>query len=329
MATIIKDIDTLKAAIGGIQQTMQWKSWVSFVKQAEMLFIKPAIGEDLYDELTALAYGTASEKQKGLLDWLYISIGEYTDFLGGIRLIMQTSDAGKQVPSMNNMQAPSKWMYVTNRKESQLKADTALESALAYLEKNKAYFPAWAASDEYSLSYDLFISSATELTQYFPAAKKSRRLFLQMREYIRTAEVFWAPGVVGEELWEAWKTKLETKAALTDQETNAWQLLRYAEAHYAISESVSFLNITEDWRLLSETDGTVNEEVLDTARRAELKAECLKKCEEYQNRLLRYLQKNASEIVFPEFFSSALYKPELPATASLYPNKSENKYFVL
>lgn len=329
MATIIKDIETLKGAIGGIQQTMLWKNWKPFVQQAEMMYVKPAIGEALYTVLTELAYNTASDKQKALLDWLYISIGEYTDFLGGIRLIMQTSDSGKQVASMNNMQAPSKWMYVTNRQESRLKADAALESALAYLEKEKASFSSWVNSDEYSLSYDLFLNSAIELTTYFPAAKKSRRLYLQLREYIRTAEAFWGPSVVGEALWDSWKAKLDGTPELTEKEKKAWQLLRYALAHYAVGESVSFLNITEDWRLLSETDGTVNEDVLDTARRAELKAECLKKSEEYQNRLLRYLNKNASLTEFPEFFSSPLYKPDTAANPARFPNKPENKYFVL
>lgn len=329
MATIIKTIDTLKDSLGGIQQTMQWIRWKPFVQQAEMIFVLPALGRTFYNELAALNYGTATDKQKALLDWLYLAIAEYSDLMGGIRLIMSQSDAGKQVASMQNQQAPGKWMYVVNQKESLAKGDTALENAIQYLESEKASFPAWVASPEYSLSYDLFLSSATELTKYFPPAKNSRRLFLQLREYVRTSQEFWAPAVVGEDLWEAWTAKLEAATAPTVKEKNAWKLLRYALAYHAVGESVTFLNINEDWRLISETDGIVNEGILDKDRRAEIQTECLKKSEEYHNRLLRYLNKNASVTVFPEFFSSSLYKPDVAPNPTRFPNNPDNKFFVL
>lgn len=282
----------------------------------------------MYDQLTALDYNAANTKQKALLDWLRIAIAEYADFLGGIRLIMQTSDAGKQVPSLQNMQAPSKWMFVTSRKETLTNGDAALESALEYLENNKSEFSTWTSSAAYSLSYDLFLSSASELTNYFPGAKKSRRLYLQLREYIRSAETLWGPSVFGSELWKAWKEKHKAEdPELSEKEKQAFTLLRYALAYYAVGESVTFLNITEDWRLLSETDGTVNEDVLNAARRAEIKAECLKKSEKYQNTLLKFLNAHASPTEFAEFYESDLFKPTVSRTAPRFPNDPCKPYF--
>ncbi|TDB67128.1 DUF6712 family protein, partial [Arundinibacter roseus] len=203
---LINSIEELKESIGGIQQTMNWRTWKPFVQQAEMLYILPAIGQELYDELSEAQ--TLSDKQSTLLDWLRMAIAEYADLLGGMRLVLHTSDAGKQAPSGANMQSPGKWMIVAARKEAINKADLALEQALQYLESNKASFTTWKNSLSYTLSKELFIGSATEMTAYFPAARHSRRIYLALRDYLRKAEKFYIKPLLGDALYTSWKNRL-------------------------------------------------------------------------------------------------------------------------
>ncbi|TDB60106.1 DUF6712 family protein, partial [Arundinibacter roseus] len=203
---LINSIEQLKESIGGIQQTMNWRTWKPFVQQAEMLYILPAIGQELYDELSEAQ--TLSDKQRTLLDWLRMAIAEYADLLGGMRLVLHTSDAGKQAPSGANMQSPGKWMIVAARKEAINKADMALEQALQYLESNKANFTTWKNSLSFTLSKELFIGSATEMTAYFPAARHSRRIYLALRDYLRKAEKFYIKPLLGDALYTSWKNRL-------------------------------------------------------------------------------------------------------------------------
>lgn len=322
---IISNIAQLKAALGGIQQEMNWPTFSPFVLQAEKVYIIPALGQEFYDELAELT--TPNAKQTKLLEWLRIAVAEYADLLGGMRLFMHTSNAGKQVPQMPNMGPPSKWMTVTAIKQSIAKADLALESALQYLEKNKADFPTWAGSDSYTVDHSLFLSSATELTKYFPAAKDSRRLYLSVRNYISTAQEFFLAPLIGEAQLAAWVTKMaDPTLSPTPQEAQAWKLARYALAHQALAESIPYLNINEDWRLVSETDGIVNEGVLDVARRQEMLANCQAKAEEYKNRFLNYVNSVASATVFTHYFTTVYLAPRVPRGTSIE-NNSSNSYF--
>ncbi|WP_428657627.1 DUF6712 family protein [Runella sp.] len=322
---IISTIAQLKAALGGIQQEMNWSAFEPFIRQAEKVYIIPAIGEEFYDELAELT--TPNAKQTKLLEWLRIAVAEYADLLGGMRLFMHTSNAGKQVPQMPNMGPPAKWMTVTAIKQAIAKADLALESALQYLEKHKADFPTWSESEAYTIDHSLFLASATELTKYFPAAKDSRRLYLSLRNYIATAQEFFLAPLVGDAQFAVWINRMaDDNITPTAQEAQAWKLARYALAHQAFAESIPYLNINEDWRLVSETDGIVNEGILDAARRQEMLTNCQAKAEEYKNRLLNYINSVASATVFPEYFTNIYVAPKAPRATSI-PNDPSNPYF--
>ena len=323
---LIQNIDILKEALGGIQQTMNWRTWRPFVQQAEMLYIVPAIGQELYDELDE---NTNPDELTGtLLTWLRMAIAEYADLLGGMRLVLHTSDAGKQSPSGTNMQAPGKWMIVAARKEAINKADLALENALRYLETNKSAFLTWRNSSSYTLSKGSFINSATELTEFFPAARSSRRIYLALRDYLAKAEKFYVKPLIGAATYTNWKTRLAVSTPnWTPEETEALELLRFALVHRAFSESITFLNINEDWRLLSETDGITNEEVLPVARRAEMRQDCEFQQQEFQARLVNYLTDHASATIFPDYFGSTLYQPTRRRSGSRITNDPTKSYY--
>ena len=325
---LINSIEQLKEAIGGIQQTMNWRTWSPFVRQAEMLYIVPAIGQELYSELDALP--APSEKQVTLLTWLRMAIAEYADLLGGMRLVLHTSDAGKQSPSGSNMQSPGKWMIVAARKEAINKADLALERALQYLETNAADFPTWKASDSFTVSKELFIGSATELTTYFPPARQSRRIYLALRNYLAKTENYYLQPLLGEAMYTAWKTRLKSDTpAWSAKELEALQLVRFLLSYQTFFESITFLNISEDWRLVSETDGISNEDILPIERRQEMRTECQRQMQEFESRLITYLTTHASESDFTEYYTSDQYQPSRKLGGSRVNNSPEKGFYAL
>lgn len=326
MSALINDITQLKSVLGGVQKTMQWLTWEPFVKQARYAFIEKVIGEKFYEELSAIANpaGTAL----GLIERLKNAEGYYAYAIAFPQLIMVTGDGGIAVSTPDKTQAMGKWMYVNTIKQLSLKADTFLEEALVYLENHKADFETWTSSDVYTITHSSFLSSATELSKYFPAAKSSRRIYLSLREYIDTCEDFQIRQILGDALYDFWKSKLiDDSYTWKPSEKLALKFLRFSLANNAFAQCISYLNINEDFRLVSETDGILNEDILTEARRNELKYKCENDAAMYASELRKYLDSNASDTVFPLYFNSDNYTSTVRKSYELPTNDPTKPYF--
>lgn len=324
---LINTIDQLKTVLGGVQTATSLPVWNPFLEQAELSYIRPATGDELYNKL--IGNGTLSEKETFLKKLLQISTGYFAYWIGLPQLTTTMGDRGVSMSNPSQAQPMSKWAYVNLQKQLLGKAEKAIEDALAYLEKNKEDFETWVNSEAFTLSRNTLISSATELTIYFPHTKKSRRLFLAQKEFIQKSEDFSLTGLIGEQQLEAWREKLKELEELSAEETKALKLARFFVANDSFKESVLFLNISEDWRLISETDGILNEDVLPAERRAEIRLQCQKEAEVFGAKLVKYLNENASEDLFTEYFNSEHYKPPVTGEKVAFKNNPCNKYFVL
>lgn len=329
---LIKDINDFKSVYGGVQTTMFWDTWSPFVNEAELGIIIPAIGEEFYDELNQLVITNASlaPKQARLIGLLKIALAAYADFVGWFRISASTGDSGKVMNTPENTQAPAKWFTAAGRRDAQNRGDKFLEQALVYLESNADDFETWKDSDFCTLFDNQFISTASELTKVFPQAKKSRRVFLQLKEYISSAQDGLIK-VIGKAQYNAWIAKItDANATISPTEDDAFLLVRSMIARKAFASALPYLNISEDWRLISETDGVANEDILPQSRRDELAGVELANAEQFKNELIRFLQANASSTVFPEYFSSGLYESRKETKSfSKFQNKPENKFAVL
>ncbi|WP_421830225.1 DUF6712 family protein [Larkinella sp.] len=327
---LINDTPQLKAVLGGVQKTMQWPTWQPFVEQAELKYLLPAIGDALYDELSAVT--NPEGRTVRLLKHLRIATAYYAYFIGLPQLVSTNGDAGVSVSNPSQAQPMGKWLYVSMKKDLIANADRALEDALFYLESYADEFPIWKNSPAYSLTHGSFLHSATELTRYFPHAQKSRRLYLAQREYIQKAEDFYLQPLLGKPFFDDLKAKLTDSAyTFSDEETHALQLLRFALANESFRESIPFLNLTEDWRLLAETDGITNEDYLPRDRREELALRAEKEAEKFAGLLKNYLDKTASPTVLTAYYTSAAYTAptEKAPTGQGFPNDPNQPYFVL
>lgn len=292
----------LKEILGGVQQTITWETMGPFVKQAELEFIVPAIGEAFYDELIDTVNPSGLEEK--LIDRLSIAVANYA-LAGALpQLVTVIGDAGA---AMNNQGGAmmTKWMFVELKNGSMAKADKALEAALVWLEKNQDSFTTWKNSETCTISKSLLINDATELSEFFPSANGSRRLYLSMREYLKRVEKFDLPQRISEEFLTVLKgTSIDAKVK------QAAVFAKYYVAHKGMSEALPFLNINEDFRMVANDQYSLTEGsyVLDAARRDALKVGLDEQAEEWLNKLMKYLDENASASVFVEYFNSSAYK---------------------
>jgi hypothetical protein len=311
---LINKNETLKSLLGGIQTEMHWKTWGPFVTDAENDHIIRAIGQELYDYLNtkvdpAMDTLSGSAQENTLIKKLRTTLGHYTEMESALSILVQKGDGGMSVASPPNMQAPGKWMIVGKISESRDKADRHMEAALQYLENNKGSFPVWTASSAYTISHSLFLSSATEYSEYFPAVRESRRLYVALRGFVKKSEKDFISPLVGEAQFSAWKAKLLTNDAWTAPEMEALTLLRTALANDAFKRGMPYLNLNSEFRLVSETDGIKNEDILSDSKINAIRSDTEKESAEYASKLKRILDNKASATVFPEYFASEHYKP--------------------
>lgn len=312
---LINKNETLKSLLGGIQSQMNWGTWGPFVQDAENDHLIRAIGQELYDDLVgkidpATDQVTGTAQEKALIGKLRSTLGHYTEMESSLSMLVQKGDGGMAVASPPNMQAPGKWMIVGKIAESRDKADRHMEAALQYLEVNKGSFPVWTSSSAYTVSHSLFLSSATEYAEYFPAIRESRRLYVALRGFVKKSEKDFILPLLGEPLFTAWKSKLlYNPISWTAQELEALSLLRTALANDAFKRGMPYLNLNSEFRLVSETDGIKNEDVLPESKVNAIRSDTEKESAEYANKLKRMLDSKASATVFPEYYNSDMYRP--------------------
>jgi hypothetical protein len=330
---LFKDINDFKESFGGVQRNMEWKTWSPYVNEAEQFFIIPAIGVEFYTELSTLlnqTNPTITPHFKYVINLLKISLSAYTDFVGWFRSLLQTGDGGKTVAVPAQSQAPGKWLGLGARKDAINRADKALELALVYLEQNAEHFGTWKNSSAYTVSAKLFIPSAAELTESFPHASNSRRMYLQLKGYLKKAQEKKLKSVIGAELYSAWMTKRTTAIdTATENELEAWELAQGFVARTAVAEATPYLNISEDWRLIADFDGMQSESALSVDRRNEIALVESEAAENFKNQLINFLQEKASATVFPEYYASALYTSRQASPSKRFNNSKENKFCVL
>jgi hypothetical protein len=323
---LINDIIEFKKYYGGIQRTMSWSTFESFVREAELFYIIPFISEEFYEEIIGVE--TPNAKQTKVLDFLKIAAAAYADFSGYLRLSNTTGDMGKAVASPQHMQAVSKWGTAAGRVDARNRGDRALEMALKYLEKNAADFGTWKSSDAYSLRPDLLVGSAVVLTKFFPHANDSVRMYLGLRKYLEQTQEL-VPELLGDNFWIVLKAKF-IPDTLGGLETSFLNKVRNWMTHKAIADALPYLNISEDWRLISESDGIQNEDMLPRERRQELALVVSDKVKGLYTVVVNFLQENASATVFPEYFNSELYSSRvIDKTGGRFKNDKSKTFGVL
>ena len=325
---LINDIAALKAQIGGVQKTMAWPTWEPAVRQSEQKYIIPAIGPELYAELIGLTVPTSA--QLLLLDRLKAATAFFAYLENLPFLLTAVGDAGLVVNTPGNTAVLTKWMYVAVLKDVTAKADSSLEAALQWLETHAATYPTWTASSAYTVNHGRLISSATEWTKAFPAAKNSRRLYLSVRQYLFNSEDSVLQTILGDAFYTALTNRLKlANNTFTAKEVKVLTLCRSVVANRGFVDAIPFLNLNADFRIVSETDGIINEDELDINRLNAVLKTCQDAATSAARELTDYLNANASSIVFPEYFASDRYRVPVVGRTPGFQNNSSNPFFVL
>ncbi len=228
---ILNDINKIRKILTA-SKSLSFDKLEPFIEDTEN-DLKLVIGLAFYDELDSYTGSDAIILEA--INLLQKSIA-YTAYFKGFDMLnvvfsnqgvhrIETEDGGKKALFQRQEENLKRNFKVTGYNK--------LDTALAYLEKNKASFPTWTASDEYTLAKRNFINSTSDFNDIYNI-NNSRLVFLKLRRYQNLAEDFIALPLIGRAFFDELKTQIK------DDTVSSWNMsflifLKSAIAHGTIA----------------------------------------------------------------------------------------------
>lgn len=254
---LFRSTEELKTALGSLHQSMDFDTLASFVDQAELLHLQPYVGPELLAELHAALDEAPTPAQAALIKHLRRALAYYVVLEAAPMVAVAFSDLGLSEQSADRAAPARQWVYNNFVDSAGSNADTLLDTALFWLESRASEFPAWRNSDAYTVSKELFLHSAYDLSKFVNVAG-SRRTYLALRPYLRRIEELEVLPLLGPERFAELKARILTPALLTPADRELWAAIKPVVAHKALAAAVAELPLqvsSAGVRVLVDNDG--------------------------------------------------------------------------
>lgn len=313
---LFKETSEIKLHIA-INKNMAFNTLSPYIEQAETTYIIPLISQELYDELDEAYNGEddLSEEQEKLLKKIqrplaYYSLAEAAPFLN-----LSISDLGlQQEQDKDGMSTPvAQWRYENYIKSLWDNADRFADKLLEFLEKNKDDYEEWAESDAYTITKELFINSAAELSKFINI-NNSRRAYLAIRPFIAIAEQKYFIASISQELFDEIKEEIKSDD-LSDENKTLLEKIKTPLAHFALFEAIPQISISiesKGFKINSSTDGFNSNDKAEMKMIEDLKQSSINLANQFMSIMKKYLDDNADD--YPLYKDSDNYNDEQPRT---------------
>jgi len=312
------------------------ENWFPYIDEAQETFIKPVLGDVLYDQLQDLMAldpvppddGTTTEKLAELLAILRKPLALYALWLGADEFGVSISSQGIQViESPTHKTAPQ--YRVQNLKENWIRrANTSLDLVLKFLDKRKEDYPGYEPQDA-----DLFIRGTLEFNSEVDI-RESRRVFVSLKPIIRSVEKKYIRPTLSPGFFDELKAAWQSGDDLTTMQIVLLDLIRPALAHLTMARALLEISIDIlDWGIFDTAGNTfanVSSKQASNKDRISIMAEANQRDGESELKALQqYLDETASEDAYPAYFHSTRYAGKVIAeTRNEFINKSDNSFFL-
>jgi len=205
-----------------VNGTQKLDSLDGFERDALEKYIRRYVGETLLADLVtwySAATPTTNAAFTALLPYVQSALIKFTYYLGAPTLDLQITEAGFAVVSSGNVVPASKDRVANFRESIQELAWDAIESLLKFLEKNKADYDDWVASEAYTIQTGLFVNSAEEFNKHVNI-NDSVLKFLSLRQTIEDVEFLTVYPQISIELAEGIKAEIKDGSISTENAKN-------------------------------------------------------------------------------------------------------------
>ena len=312
------------------------ENWFPYIDEAQETFIKPVLGNLLYNQLQDMMAldpvppdeGTTTENLAVLLAMLRKPLALYALWLGADEFGVSISSQGIQViETPTHKTAPQ--YRVQNLKENWIRrANTSLDLVLKFLDEHKEDYPGYEPQDA-----DLFIRGTLEFNSEVDI-RESRRVFVSLKPIIRSVEKKYIRPTLSAEFFDELKTAWKSDDDLTTAQLVLLDLIRPALAHLTIARALLEISIDIlDWGIFDTAGNTfanVSSKQASNKDRISIMAEANQRDGESELKALQqYLDETASEDVYPAYFHSTRYAGKAIAeTRNEFINKADNSFFL-
>jgi hypothetical protein len=312
------------------------ENWFPYIDEAQESFIKPVLGNVLYNQLQDLMAldpvppddGTTEANLVKLIEMIRKPLALYALWLGADEFGVSISSQGIQViETPTHKTAPQ--YRVQNLKENWIRrANTSLDLVLKFLDEHTEDYPGYDPQDA-----DLFIRGTLEFNSEVDI-RESRRVFVSLKPIIRSVEKKYIRPTLSVELFEELKEAWQSDEALTTAQLNLLDLIRPALAHLTMARALIDISIDVlDWGIFDTAGNTfanVSSKQTSNKERIGIMAEANQRDGESELKALQqFLDETASNDVYPAYFHSSRYGGKANTIQrNEFINKSDNSFFL-
>lgn len=332
MTRLIDNLSQVLSA-ASINVSNSIENWFPYIDEAQESFIKPVLGDVLYDQIQNAMIPAGQEPtdnhQTTLLEMIRKPLALYALWLGADEFGVSISSQGIQViETPTHKTAPQ--YRVQNLKENWIRrANTALDLVLKFLDENKTDFPGYVGQDS-----DLLIRSTLEFN-YEVDIRESRRVFVSLKPIIRSVEKKYIRPTLSPGLFDELKSATKSNDELSMQLTDLMDLIRPALAHLTMARALSEISIDVlDWGIFDTAGNTfsnISSKQASNQDRISMMSEANQKDGESELKALQqFLDESASEDLYPDYFHSPRYGGKANVIQrNEFINKSDNSFFLV
>jgi hypothetical protein len=345
MDILFNDLAELKLYIKAYK-SLTIDTMAPFIEEAQQRYITEILGADL---LTALveAYQAASITVSGrklqnngsvmdadlftLLPYVQKPLAKLTLGISADRMAISLGETGYK-SAQDNAAMPASSGQIWHYKEEYFNAGyNDLESLIQFLQENADDYTGWASTSEYADTLAHFINTAKDFTKYYPKLNNSRRIFANIKGCMGKIENFIIKPELGPDFYD--EIKAEILASNISADTLAiLPLIQAATACLTIAKALKEMvaELSNTGLVITQVPSIINRST--TAAPGSLTAMVITEAEKdgrtYLRELKKYLDTNASAVLYPTYYASDqrtdLAETENPVE---FINDTDNKYF--
>jgi hypothetical protein len=219
-------------------------------------------------------------------------------------------DGGLTVAVGEDMEQAQKWKVDGYYDALHDEGFAAIEQLYLFLEKNKADYAAWVASDAYSEAFQFLINTATEFSRHVNI-NESRWTFKNFQPAMDMAEQLFILPAIGAAYYAELKARIKVPTQLTAFDKTVLPMLRKAVAlmtvYIAAPDMALILNGNAISVLSDAASDTKKDKAISLAQLDKFRGEKRDMAERFVLQAKQYLDTNADS--FPTYKSSSAYKP--------------------
>lgn len=326
---LINTIEQVRAIIGSsVRKDNTFEILKPYLEKTQTGLISQLIGADLLEEIAEPVEPGIKTKLQDLVKKAIV----WNAFLESwYQALYEYSGSGIKKQDLRETSSLFRYQEEAVQKDIVKKADEAIEALMLFLEANAEQLPTYKNSAEFAQNFSYLISSPQALQISLPEISKSFRMYTVLRGFMERAERATVKSVMGSGLYDNLKSKVRSGTSLDADFKKLLLLCQEFTAPATLLEAMPWIRVQfspSGIRIASVLNNLQDEAPISDTQTVWLMSILKDRVDQSKTALRMFLNANASNILFPEYFHSDLYRA--PGSKPwIMPDNAGKKHFRL